>query len=81
MASCASRSRRLNAPFGARCFLTPDKDNLRGEYGIIGLNAPFGARCFLTEFGERYGYTFEHEGLNAPFGARCFLTTEKGPRP
>ena len=37
----------LNAPFGARCFLTcarlcrAGRDRLR-------LNAPFGARCFLT---------------------------------
>ena len=36
----------LNAPYGARCFLT--------EMGILdnidnaGLNAPYGARCFLT---------------------------------
>ena len=37
---------RLNAPFGARCFLTPE----RIEAGVFwnGLNAPFGARCFLT---------------------------------
>ena len=37
----------LNAPFGARCFLTGkcDKHNVNGQEG---LNAPFGARCFLT---------------------------------
>ena len=40
--------RGLNAPFGARCFLTD-----RGGDGIERrhdscLNAPFGARCFLT---------------------------------
>ena len=37
----------LNAPFGARCFLTT-----KNEHRIIDLidclNAPFGARCFLT---------------------------------
>ena len=37
----------LNAPFGARCFLT------RAGAGVslegARLNAPFGARCFLTE--------------------------------
>ena len=38
---------RLNAPFGARCFLTRDH-NHRGIVGPMGLNAPFGARCFLT---------------------------------
>ena len=38
---------RLNAPFGARCFLTKA---CIVTYVIIsvGLNAPFGARCFLT---------------------------------
>ena len=61
----------LNAPFGARCFLTLQQLQLglqeRGR-----LNAPFGARCFLT---LRYLFKFDTElGLNAPFGARCFLT-------
>ena len=37
----------LNAPFGARCFLTWKVDP-GVEYTITGLNAPFGARCFLT---------------------------------
>ena len=37
----------LNAPFGARCFLT--QESRPGEPPPIpGLNAPFGARCFLT---------------------------------
>ena len=38
----------LNAPFGARCFLTMGR---RAQVGFvpIGLNAPFDARCFLTE--------------------------------
>ncbi|EFF80528.1 hypothetical protein HMPREF0970_00534 [Schaalia odontolytica F0309] len=36
---------RLNAPFGARCFLT----GLLSRWApATGLNAPFGARCFLT---------------------------------
>ena len=37
---------RLNAPYGARCFLTEC-----GRFCVlIGwcLNAPYGARCFLT---------------------------------
>ena len=61
----------LNAPYGARCFLT---------HGIrwavprrMSLNAPYGARCFLT------GYPVDIVvndciRLNAPYGARCFLT-------
>ena len=40
-------ARSLNAPYGARCFLTRRKvvvflDELNS------LNAPYGARCFLT---------------------------------
>ena len=38
---------RLNAPFGARCFLT-NAFNLRNDTYFESLNAPFGARCFLT---------------------------------
>ena len=38
----------LNAPYGARCFLT-----LRWWASALtpltGLNAPYGARCFLTQ--------------------------------
>ena len=46
--SCKPSPRQcLNAPFGARCFLTRDH-NHRGIVGPMGLNAPFGARCFLT---------------------------------
>ena len=39
----------LNAPFGARCFLTMPilLDNI-DEAVKFSLNAPFGARCFLT---------------------------------
>ena len=37
----------LNAPFGARCFLT--KDSIRSCIKEVeSLNAPFGARRFLT---------------------------------
>ena len=39
--------RGLNAPFGARCFLTRAEKNADGDI-LISLNAPFGARCFLT---------------------------------
>ena len=37
----------LNAPFGARCFLTFLK--LGSIRERLGLNAPYGARCFLTD--------------------------------
>ena len=63
----------LNAPFGARCFLTPYEE-LLAQWNKAGLNAPFGARCFLTVkmWGNSTGEIFDC--LNAPFGARCFLT-------
>ena len=37
----------LNAPFGARCFLTSQPCYV-DEINMLRLNAPFGARCFLT---------------------------------
>ena len=37
----------LNAPFGARCFLT-HQVRARRSRRRQRLNAPFGARCFLT---------------------------------
>ena len=37
----------LNAPFGARCFLTFNLHELSDDV-FRGLNAPFGAFCFLT---------------------------------
>ena len=37
----------LNAPFGARCFLTSTPISSR-SITRCGLNAPFGAWCFLT---------------------------------
>ena len=44
----------LNAPFGARCFLTASLFGFhRAETGS--LNAPFGARCFLTTVRTDYG--------------------------
>ena len=41
----------LNAPYGARCFLTVDGDvrDYVNNSGIR-LNAPYGARCFLTTY-------------------------------
>ncbi|EFF80533.1 hypothetical protein HMPREF0970_00539 [Schaalia odontolytica F0309] len=39
---------RLNAPFGARCFLTVLWLSACVRRALMGLNAPFGARCFLT---------------------------------
>ena len=45
---------RLNAPFGARCFLAAG--TRLDEAGLNrGLNAPFGARCFLAYLGLRMG--------------------------
>ena len=38
---------RLNAPYGAWCFLT-DQRGRPPVTGIESLNAPYGARCFLT---------------------------------
>ena len=37
----------LNAPFGARCFLTSRRFCSLPPW-LIGLNAPYGAWCFLT---------------------------------
>ena len=44
----------LNAPYGARCFLTRDHAVYGGGRVLGGLNAPYGARCFLTEEGDAY---------------------------
>ena len=60
----------LNAPFGARCFLTRRPGGRLADH--LRLNAPFGARCFLTR--RPGGRLPDHLRLNAPFGARCFLT-------
>ena len=63
---------RLNAPIGARCFLTIEE--LRSQVAALeGLNAPFGARCFLTSLPQA-STLLALSSLNAPFGARCFLT-------
>ena len=43
-----SKTSRLNAPYGARCFLTAKKVAPVMVY-LSGLNAPYGARCFLTD--------------------------------
>ena len=45
----------LNAPFGARCFLTKTIFQ-QARLTYISLNAPFGARCFLT---AELGHCFE----------------------
>ena len=66
----------LNAPFGARCFLTFYQSPGKIAEALDSLNAPFGARCFLT---PTWGITAvvlrQLISLNAPFGARCFLTS------
>ena len=47
--------RRLNAPYGARCFLTAGEKVLVKGMKSKSLNAPYGARCFLTREGPRHG--------------------------
>ena len=46
---------RLNAPYGARCFLTRRQGPARRTRRTQGLNAPYGARCFLTQDGYKVG--------------------------
>ena len=43
----------LNAPYGARCFLTCESSALRTTPDDS-LNAPYGARCFLTLIAAGY---------------------------
>ena len=62
----------LNAPYGARCFLTWLRV-LTSDSSLVRLNAPYGARCFLTC--NRWSSVLRCNGLNAPYGARCFLTS------
>ena len=64
----------LNAPYGARCFLTRVCEIFGEESsGKTSLNAPYGFRCFLTDNDpQRMGA--RQLSLNAPYGARCFLT-------
>ena len=64
----------LNAPFGARCFLT-DEMRAACEELASRLKAPFGARCFLTLQATSTPNVVRMR-LNAPFGARCFLTSK-----
>ena len=40
---------RLNAPYGAWCFLTLKILTLCISVRVPSLNAPYGARCFLTD--------------------------------
>ena len=39
----------LNAPFGARCFVTLG-NGVVPQQAALGLNAPYGARCFLARY-------------------------------
>ena len=66
----------LNAPYGARCFLTSSRGG--DECGADRLNAPYGARCFLTSIMRRLDDE-NRSSLNAPYGARCFLTRPQLP--
>ena len=67
----------LNAPYGARCFLTIRRDTREGQR-VLGLNAPYGARCFLTTLHKPVAEETLCLRLNAPYGARCFLTHSAG---
>ena len=67
----------LNAPYGARCFLTYGTS--MNNQPILRLNAPYGARCFLTSSTLIAPRGFA-PSLNAPYGARCFLTCGTLPR-
>ena len=66
----------LNAPYGARCFLTGPSVSMMSGW-MRCLNAPYGARCFLT-CRNRVPVRRAGSGLNAPYGARCFLTCRTG---
>ena len=61
----------LNAPYGARCFLTQARTATAWP-STTSLNAPYGARCFLTPKAVRE--SVYDKRLNAPYGARCILT-------
>ena len=68
----APSTTRLNAPYGAPCFLT--RLSCRG--GVLkkpGLNAPYGAPYFLTIWDSQCSWISKPR-LNAPYGAPCFLT-------
>ena len=67
------RVHSLNAPYGARCFLTWASRS-PSHPPPTRLNAPYGARCFLTTKVEESAKEDATAGLNAPYGARCFLT-------
>ena len=77
MANSLNHVKGLNAPFGARCFLTTVLWSFSGTRRCC-LNAPFGARCFLTQAISASATRSSMTRLNAPFGARCFLTIESG---
>ena len=65
---------RLNAPCGARCFLT---DFPWDQYMdlVNSLNAPYGAWCFLTGRVRLLRRLRTICRLNAPYGASCFPTS------
>ena len=54
----------LNAPFGARCFLTVTGTTGSHSSQPASLNAPYGARCFLTDRDREvrwwYGWALMH---------------------
>ena len=69
---------RLNAPFGARCFLTEVSARVaKRESG--GSSCTFWRAVHSdVQLSVRMG-RFTLCGLNAPFGARCFLAPDPKP--
>ena len=70
---------RLNAPYGAWCFLRRSGLQRPQPEGNPCPNAPYGARCVPTVPVLRLESDTHVLRLNAPFGARCFLTHDMSP--
>ena len=69
---------RLNAPYGAPCFLT-SRHSLMRRQALPGLNTPYGAPRFLTHRTSTCP-SRANSSLNAPYGAPRFLTSTLLPR-
>ena len=64
----------LNAPFGARCFLTPSQKTSTNRRARVLMHLlALGAFCLINITPQEALLT----RLNAPFGARCFLSVEQ----
>ena len=60
----------LNAPFGAQCFPTWDRDDVVVAHDVS--QCTFW--CSVLSDEEKPASEPKHLGLNAPFGAQCFPT-------